>query len=97
VDTLVIAGVIVLHSLLGFFQEWRAEGGLAAPREMAAPHAWVLPDGRPTRGLRLDELFDLRLDGQDAEALGLQAGFRWARRSSERRPPCREGQVVGCH
>src|SRR3990172_2799424 len=36
-----------LNSLLGFFQEWRAEGALAALREMAAPHARVLRDGRP--------------------------------------------------
>jgi P-type Ca2+ transporter type 2C len=48
VDTAVIGGVIVLNSLLGFFQEWRAEGALAALREMAAPHARVLRDGRPT-------------------------------------------------
>lgn len=47
VDAGVIAGVIVLNSLLGFFQEWRAEGALAALREMAAPHARVLRDGRP--------------------------------------------------
>jgi Ca2+-transporting ATPase len=47
VDALVIVGVIVLNSLLGFFQEWRAEGALAALRDMAAPHARVLRDGRP--------------------------------------------------
>jgi Ca2+-transporting ATPase len=47
VDAAVIAGVILLNSLLGFFQEWRAEGALSALREMAAPHARVLRDGRP--------------------------------------------------
>jgi hypothetical protein len=52
VDALVIASVNVLHSLLEFFQEWRAEGGLAVPREMAASHAWVLRDGRPTNRVR---------------------------------------------
>lgn len=45
VDAGVIAGVIVLNTLLGFFQEWRAEGALNALREMAAPHARVLRDG----------------------------------------------------
>jgi Ca2+-transporting ATPase len=47
VDAAVIAGVIVLNTLLGFVQEWRAEGALAALRRMAAPRARVLRDGRP--------------------------------------------------
>jgi len=45
VDAGVIAGVIVLNTLLGFIQEWRAEGALAALREMSAPHARILRDG----------------------------------------------------
>ncbi len=47
VDAGVIAGVIILNTLLGFFQEWRAEGALAALRKMAALHARVLRDGQP--------------------------------------------------
>lgn len=47
VDAAVIAGVIVLNTLLGFIQEWRAEGALAALRRMASPHARVLRDGKP--------------------------------------------------
>jgi Ca2+-transporting ATPase len=47
VDAVVIAGVIVLKSLLGFFQEWRAEGALAALRRMSSPHARVLREGTP--------------------------------------------------
>jgi Ca2+-transporting ATPase len=47
VDAAVIAGVIVLNTLLGFFQEWRAEGALAALRQMAALHARVLRNGQP--------------------------------------------------
>lgn len=47
VDAGVIAGVIVLNSLLGFIQEWRAEGALAALRRMASPHARVLRDRKP--------------------------------------------------
>jgi len=46
VDAAVIAGVIILNSLLGFIQEWRAEGALEALREMAAPHARVLREGK---------------------------------------------------
>jgi Ca2+-transporting ATPase len=46
VDAAVIAGVIVLNSLLGFIQEWRVEGALNALREMAAPHARALRDGK---------------------------------------------------
>jgi Ca2+-transporting ATPase len=45
VDAAVIAGVIILNTLLGFVQEWRAEGALAALRRMASPHARVLRDG----------------------------------------------------
>jgi P-type Ca2+ transporter type 2C len=41
VDAAVIAGVIVLNTLLGFFQEWRAEGALNALRKMAAHQARV--------------------------------------------------------
>ena len=47
VDAAVIAGVVVLNTLLGFFQEWRAEGALNALRKMAAHHAHVLRDGKP--------------------------------------------------
>ena len=47
VDAVVIAGVIVLNTLLGFIQEWRAEGALAALRRMASPHARVVRDGNP--------------------------------------------------
>jgi P-type Ca2+ transporter type 2C len=47
VDAVVIAGVIVLNSLLGFVQEWRAEGALAALRRMASPRANVLREGKP--------------------------------------------------
>jgi Ca2+-transporting ATPase len=47
VDAAVITGVIVLNTLLGFIQEWRAEGALAALRRMASPHARVVRDGNP--------------------------------------------------
>ena len=49
IDGGVIVGVIVLNSLLGFFQEWRAEGALAALRQMAALHARVLRNEEPTK------------------------------------------------
>ncbi|MBD3368375.1 MAG: HAD-IC family P-type ATPase, partial [Candidatus Eisenbacteria bacterium] len=46
VDAGVIVGVVVLNTVLGFIQEWRAEGALEALRQMAAPVARVLRDGR---------------------------------------------------
>ena len=47
IDVIVIAGVIILNTLLGFFQEWRAEKTLSALRRMASPQARVLRDGGP--------------------------------------------------
>ncbi len=49
VDAAVIAGVIILNTILGFIQEWRAEGALEALRSMAAPHAQVVRDGEPVQ------------------------------------------------
>lgn len=48
IDAAVIVGVVVLNTVLGFIQEWRAEGALDALREMAAPHARVLRGGKTT-------------------------------------------------
>lgn len=45
VDAGVIVGVVVLNTVLGFFQEWRAEGALAALRDMAVPRARLLRGG----------------------------------------------------
>ena len=47
VDSGVIFGVVILNTLLGFFQEWRAEGALNALREMSAHHTRVLRNGKP--------------------------------------------------
>jgi len=46
VDAGVIGGVIILNALLGFVEEWRAEGALAALRQMSAPLARVRRGGR---------------------------------------------------
>jgi P-type Ca2+ transporter type 2C len=46
IDAGVIVGVVALNTILGFVQEWRAEGALAALRDMAAPRARVLRDDR---------------------------------------------------
>ncbi|MBD3349618.1 MAG: HAD-IC family P-type ATPase [Candidatus Eisenbacteria bacterium] len=70
IDSGVIAGVIVLNTVLGFIQEWRAEGALAALRQMAAPAANVLRDGE-ARGIDASEVVP-------GDMLLLEAGDRVA-------------------
>ncbi len=45
-DAAVIGGVVLLNTLIGAVQEWRADRALEALRDMAAPRARVLRDGR---------------------------------------------------
>jgi len=44
-DTIVIAAVVILNSVIGFIQETRASDALKALRQMAAPTAKVIRDG----------------------------------------------------
>lgn len=46
IDTFVILAVVVANTLIGFFQEGKAEEALQALRGMLAPRASVLRDGR---------------------------------------------------
>jgi len=47
-DAAVILAVVVLNAIVGFVQEGKAEQALAAIRDMLAPRAMVLRDGRRT-------------------------------------------------
>lgn len=49
VDASIILFVVVLNSILGTFQEYKAEEALAALKKMAAPHALVLRNGSPKK------------------------------------------------
>jgi P-type Ca2+ transporter type 2C len=57
VDSAVVAAVLVLNTLIGVSQEWRAEKALEALRKMAAPQARVLRDGEITRITAEDVVF----------------------------------------
>jgi calcium-translocating P-type ATPase len=46
VDTGVILGVVLANAIIGFVQEGKAEAAMAAIRDMLAPRAAVLRDGR---------------------------------------------------
>jgi Ca2+-transporting ATPase len=48
-DAAVIGAIVVLNTLLGFFQEARAERAIGRLRDMAAPEAVVVRDGVRTR------------------------------------------------
>ncbi|MDP2204745.1 MAG: HAD-IC family P-type ATPase, partial [Alphaproteobacteria bacterium] len=46
IDTAVIIAVVVVNAVIGFLQEGKAENAMAAIRDMLAPHAHVLRDGK---------------------------------------------------
>lgn len=46
IDTWVILAVVLVNAIMGFIQEGRAENAMAAIRQMLAPHASVLRDGK---------------------------------------------------
>ncbi|MHB9131828.1 MAG: cation-translocating P-type ATPase [Armatimonadota bacterium] len=48
VDAWVIVAVVILNTIVGVAQEWRAEQALEALRRLSAPHARVLRDGEST-------------------------------------------------
>jgi Ca2+-transporting ATPase len=45
-NSLVIIGIVILVAIIGFFQEYKAERAMEALREMVAPEADVMRDGK---------------------------------------------------
>jgi len=68
VDTIVILAVVLVNATIGFIQEGKAESALAAIRDMLAPRATVLRDGR-----RIDVGSDEVVPG---DVVFLEAGSR---------------------
>lgn len=48
-DSIVIAGVVLLNAIVGFFQEGRAERAIASISELLSKNATVLRDGQPVQ------------------------------------------------
>ncbi len=82
VDTIAIGAIILINAVLGFIQEYRAEQSMAALREMAAPEANVIREGKqsiiPARELVPGDIVALETgdkvpaDGRLLEVSGLR-------------------------
>jgi P-type Ca2+ transporter type 2C len=82
VDGAIIAGVVVLNTVIGVVQEVRAANALEALDRLSAPHATVIRDGRlervdaadvvPGDVVRLEAGDVLPADGELVESVGLQ-------------------------
>ncbi len=109
IEAVAIAAIVLFAVLLGFYQEYRAERAMDALRQMAAPTATVVRDGReceiPARDLVPGDIVVLHTGNKvpadarmilSSESTGGRGGaYRRIRPGGETKRAARSGRTAG--